>query len=51
MKGFYRQKGAGKEVSSKQWIVHGNVSFLWGMGGLFWVDYLTSADQVIPAQL
>lgn len=50
MEGFNRQKGAGKEVSSKKWIISCKVTFLWGRAGSQ-ADYLTSADQVIPDQL
>lgn len=35
-----------KEVSSKEWIVSGEVTFLWGKAGVCQADYLTSADQV-----
>lgn len=37
----------GKEVSSKEWIIIGEVNFLGKESGLL-VDYLTRADQVIP---
>ena len=35
MEGFYRQKERTKEISSKEWIVSGKVTFLWGMVGVY----------------
>ena len=49
MEDFYRQKEAGQgSYSSKELIVSGQVTFLWGMAGVYQADYLTSTDQVIP---
>ena len=47
MKGFYRWRWAGKEVSNKEWIVLGKVTFLWAWKGSM-ADYLASAAPVIP---
>lgn len=42
MKGFFfRQKGREKEVSSKEWVVSTEVTFLWGK------EWITS---VVPTQ-
>lgn len=37
-----------KEVSSKEWIISGEVTLLWGKSRVYQADYLASADQDIP---
>lgn len=32
----------------KEYIVSGSVPFLRGREGVFWMDYLTHADQIFP---
>lgn len=40
-----------KEVTGKEQVVCGKVTFLYGMAGVRLVDDLTSADQIIPDEL
>ena len=49
MEHFHSQKEAGQgSYSSKECIVSGKVTFLWGKAVVSQADYLISADQVIP---
>lgn len=47
-KTFIGRRWQGEEVTSKDWIVSGMVTFLWGTAMVYPADYLTSGDQVIP---
>lgn len=45
---FYRQMGQKKEVLNKEWIVLSKVAPLWGKKEIYYTDYLTTTNQVIP---
>lgn len=46
-KSFIRRRGWDKAGPRKVWIISGEVTFLWGMTGVYREDSLTSPEQVI----
>lgn len=45
MMDFHMQRQVGQEVTSKEWIVSGKVTFFWENSRVYQADYFTNVDR------